>query len=124
MIENAVGVFGLPLGMAMNFVVNGREVLVPMAIEEPSVVAGASFMAKLARAGGGFRATSNEPQMIGQIQVLDVEDPDEARRGACSTIRPRSWPRSMASTRCSPGWAAGRVTSRPGSCVRPPSARC
>ena len=55
MIENAVGVFGLPLGVAMNFVVNGREVLVPMAIEEPSVVAGASFMAKLARAGGGFR---------------------------------------------------------------------
>ncbi len=80
MIENAVGVFGLPLGVAMNFVVNGREVLVPMAIEEPSVVAGASFMAKLARAGGGFRATSNEPQMIAQLQVLDLKDPDEARR--------------------------------------------
>jgi len=80
MIENTVGVFGLPLGVALNFVVNGREVLVPMAIEEPSVVAGASFMAKLARAGGGFNATSTEPQMIAQLQVLDLADPDEARR--------------------------------------------
>jgi len=80
MIENTVGIFGLPLGVAMNFVVNGREVLVPMAIEEPSVVAGASFMAKLARAGGGFQATSSEPQMIAQLQVLDLKDPDEARR--------------------------------------------
>jgi hydroxymethylglutaryl-CoA reductase len=80
MIENGVGVFGLPLGVAMNFVVNGREVLVPMAIEEPSVVAGASFMARLARAGGGFQATSSEPQMIAQLQVLDLKDPDEARR--------------------------------------------
>ena len=80
MVENAVGVFGLPLGVALNFVVNGREVLVPMAIEEPSVVAGASFMAKLARAGGGFQATSSEPQMIAQLQVLDLADPDDARR--------------------------------------------
>ena len=51
MIENVVGVYALPLGLALNFVVNGREVLVPMEVEEPSVVAGASFMAKLARAG-------------------------------------------------------------------------
>lgn len=80
MVENAVGVFGLPLGVALNFVVNGREVLVPMAIEEPSVVAGASFMAKLARAGGGFQATSGEPHMIAQLQVLDLPDPDDARR--------------------------------------------
>jgi hydroxymethylglutaryl-CoA reductase len=80
MIENAIGVFGLPLGVALNFVVNGREVLVPMAIEEPSVIAGVSFMAKLARAGGGFSATSTEPQMIAQLQVLDLADPDEARR--------------------------------------------
>ena len=74
MIENVVGVHGLPLGIALNFMVNGREVLVPMAIEEPSVVAGASFMAKLARAGGGFTATSNPPEMIGQMQVLDISD--------------------------------------------------
>jgi hydroxymethylglutaryl-CoA reductase len=80
MIENAIGVFGLPLGVALNFVVNGREVLIPMAIEEPSVIAGVSFMAKLVRADGGFTATSTEPQMIAQLQVLDLADPDEARR--------------------------------------------
>ena len=74
MVENAVGSFGLPLGIGLNFIVNGREVLVPMAIEEPSVVAGASFMAKLARLGGGFNASMAAPEMIGQIQVLDVKD--------------------------------------------------
>ncbi|NMB67569.1 MAG: hydroxymethylglutaryl-CoA reductase, degradative [Chloroflexi bacterium] len=79
MIENAVGVFGLPLGVAQNFVVNGREVLVPMAIEEPSVVAGASFMARLARAGGGFSASASAPEMIGQMQILDLDEPYTAR---------------------------------------------
>jgi hydroxymethylglutaryl-CoA reductase len=80
MIENVVGVFGLPLGIAVNFVVNGREVLVPMAIEEPSVVAGASFMARLAREGGGFSAESTAPEMIAQLQVLEVRDLEGARR--------------------------------------------
>ncbi len=79
MVENVAGVFGLPLGIAQNFVVNGREVLVPMAIEEPSVVAGASFMAKLAAAGGGFSAHTSAPEMIGQMQVLDLDDPNTAR---------------------------------------------
>lgn len=80
MIENVVGVHGLPLGIALNFIVNGREVLVPMAIEEPSVVAGASYMAKLARAGGGFSAQTTAPEMIGQMQILDVDDPLTARK--------------------------------------------
>lgn len=80
MIENAVGVFGLPLGVAVNFEVNGRDVLVPMAIEEPSVVAGASFMAKLARTGGGFTCQTSAPEMIAQIQVLDVPDMQLALR--------------------------------------------
>ena len=79
MIENVVGLHSLPLGLAVNFAVNGRDVLVPMAVEEPSVVAGASFTAKLARAGGGFRATTTAPEMIGQLQVLDVADPWSAR---------------------------------------------
>ena len=74
MVENALGTFGLPLGIGLNFMVNGREVLVPMVIEEPSVVAGASFMAKLARERGGFTASVSAPEMIGQIQVLDVKD--------------------------------------------------
>jgi hydroxymethylglutaryl-CoA reductase len=79
MVENAVGVFGLPLGIAQNFIVNGRDVLVPMVIEEPSVVAGASFMARLARPSGGFFAHTTPPEMIGQIQLLDVPDPHTAR---------------------------------------------
>jgi hydroxymethylglutaryl-CoA reductase len=79
MVENVVGVHALPLGIALNFVVNGREVLVPMAIEEPSVVAGASYMAKLARSGGGFYAHTTPPEMIGQIQILDVSDLPAAR---------------------------------------------
>jgi hydroxymethylglutaryl-CoA reductase len=72
MIENVVGVHGLPLGIGLNFHINGRDVLVPMAIEEPSVVAGASFMAKLVREGGGFFTTSTAPEMIGQMQLVDV----------------------------------------------------
>jgi len=79
MIENVVGLYSLPLGIAANFVVNGRDVLVPLVVEEPSVVAGASFAAKLARASRGFRATTTMPEMIGQLQVLDVTDPWSAR---------------------------------------------
>jgi hydroxymethylglutaryl-CoA reductase len=80
MIENVIGVHALPLGIALNFIVNGHQVLVPMAIEEPSVVAGASFMAKLARAGGGFTATTTAPEMIGQMQVLEVVNLQRARQ--------------------------------------------
>ncbi len=79
MIENAIGLYSLPLGIGLNFQVNGRDVLVPMTLEEPSVVAGASFMAKLARAGGGFQATCSAPEMIGQMQLLDVDDIPSAR---------------------------------------------
>jgi len=79
MVENVIGLYALPLGIALNFIVNGRDVLVPMAIEEPSVVAGASFMAKLARAGGGFKAHTTPPEMIGQMQLLDVPNLQAAR---------------------------------------------
>ncbi|HET9589318.1 MAG TPA: hydroxymethylglutaryl-CoA reductase, degradative, partial [Anaerolineales bacterium] len=79
MIENVIGLHSLPLGIALNFQVNGRDVLAPMAIEEPSVVAGASYMAKLARAGGGFTATATEPLMIGQMQVINVTNLHEAK---------------------------------------------
>jgi len=78
MVENVIGVHSLPLGLGLNFQINGRDVLVPMAIEEPSVVAGASFMAKLARAGGGFQTTSSAPLMIGQMQVLNITNLQEA----------------------------------------------
>jgi len=79
MIENVIGTFSLPVGIALNFQVNGRDVLVPMAVEEPSIVAGASFMAKLVREGGGFTAETTDPIMIGQIQILDVKDLAAAR---------------------------------------------
>src|SRR3972149_2229406 len=69
MIENALGVFGLPIGIAANFRINRRDVLIPMAIEEPSVVAGASFAARLARDGGGFNFSSSQPPMLSQIQI-------------------------------------------------------
>ena len=80
MIENVIGTYDLPLGIGLNFVVNGRDVLVPMVIEEPSVVAGASFMAKLARAGGGFIAGTTEPLMIGQLQLLQIDNLHESAR--------------------------------------------
>ena len=79
MIENVVGTYALPLGIAVNFLVNGRDYLVPMTVEEPSVLAAISHAAKLIRAGGGFQAESTEPVMIGQIQVLDVPDLEAAR---------------------------------------------
>ncbi len=74
MIENAVGVYALPLGIATNFLVNNEDYLVPMVIEEPSVVAAVSNAARLFRAGGGFTTSSDEPIMIGQIQILDLPD--------------------------------------------------
>ena len=79
MVENVIGTFELPLGIAGNFLVNGREYLVPMAVEEPSVVAAASYMAKLAREGGGFETSSTGPLMRAQVQVIGVADPYGAR---------------------------------------------
>ena len=79
MIENVVGSMPLPLGIAVNFVINGKDYLIPMAIEEPSVVAAASNAAKIAGDKGGFQTSSTEPIMIGQIQVTDVPDPSSAK---------------------------------------------
>ena len=79
MIENVVGTIPVPLGIAVNFLVNKRDCLVPMAIEEPSVVAAASYAAKMAREGGGFRTSSTPPIMIGQIQAVGIKDPYAAR---------------------------------------------
>jgi len=79
MIENVVGAMPVPLGIAVNFLVNGKDYLIPMAIEEPSVVAAASNAAKMARDKGGFTAFCTEPIMIGQVQVLDVVDPYGAK---------------------------------------------
>ena len=74
MIENVIGVFSLPLGIATNFLVNRKNYLIPMAIEEPSVVAAASNAAKMARERGGFTALTTPSVMIGQIQLVDIKD--------------------------------------------------
>lgn len=79
MVENVVGVLPLPLGIAANFTINGQDRLVPMATEEPSVVAAASNMAGVARHAGGFFCSTSDPIMIAQIQVIDVLDPHGAR---------------------------------------------
>jgi hydroxymethylglutaryl-CoA reductase len=80
MIENAVGTFGLPLGLGLNMVVNGRDYIVPMAVEEPSVVAAVSFAAKIVREGGGFIAEADDALMYGQVQITGYGDPDQAVR--------------------------------------------
>jgi hydroxymethylglutaryl-CoA reductase len=77
LIENVIGRYALPFGVAANFIINGREVVIPMVVEEPSIVAACSFAAKLARPAG-FTADADPPIMIGQIQVLDVPDPQAA----------------------------------------------
>ena len=80
MIENVVGTSELPFGLGLHFLVNGKEYVIPMCIEEPSVVAAASYAAKLARPSGGFEASSTDPVMIGQIQILGFEDFEKARK--------------------------------------------
>lgn len=80
MIENVIGTFQLPLGLGLNFLINGKEYIVPMAIEEASVVASASHIAKIVRDAGGFVAESSERLMIGQIQVVGCSDFEEAKR--------------------------------------------
>ncbi|MCA0318437.1 MAG: hydroxymethylglutaryl-CoA reductase, degradative [Proteobacteria bacterium] len=79
MIENVVGTLSIPVGIAANFTINDRDYLIPMATEEPSVVAAASNMASVARHHGGFRTSSDLPIMVSQIQVVGVADPRGAR---------------------------------------------
>lgn len=79
MIENVIGTFELPMAVAGYFQINGKDVIVPMVVEEPSIVAAASFMAKLAREAGGFRTSSTGPLMRAQVQIVGVSDPYGAR---------------------------------------------
>ena len=80
MVENVIGVFPEPLGVAVNFQVNGKDYLIPMATEEPSVIAAASNAAKMVRDGGGFHTSSTTPVMIGQIQVVKLKDAQDAKK--------------------------------------------
>jgi hydroxymethylglutaryl-CoA reductase len=87
MIENVIGVLGLPIGLGLNFQINGKDYVVPMVVEEPSIVAAISAAAKLARASGGFRTSSTAPVLIGQIQVIDVPDIQAAQGAVLSRKR-------------------------------------
>jgi len=80
MVENVIGVFPEPLGLAVNFQINGRDYLIPMATEEPSVIAAACYAAKMVRDGGGFHTSSTAPIMIGQVQVVDLKDSLQAKK--------------------------------------------
>lgn len=80
MIENTIGLFSFPLGIGTNFLINQKDYLIPMVIEEPSVVAAVSNAAKLFRAGGGFISHSDKPIMIGQIQLLNIEDTKNSKK--------------------------------------------
>lgn len=84
MSENVIGTIKLPVGIATNFLIDGKEYVVPMCIEEPSVVAAASHAAKLARAGGGFKTVCTPSIMIGQIQLMDIKEPAKAREAILS----------------------------------------
>ena len=79
MIENVVGVFGLPMGVALNFLINNRDYVIPLVVEEPSIVAGLCGAARLARLGGGFVAEEVTPILIGQVQVVLDGDPEAAK---------------------------------------------
>ena len=80
MVENVIGVFPEPMGIGVNFQVNGKDYLIPMATEEPSVIAAASYAAKMVRDGGGFHTSSTAPVMIGQIQVVKIKDAKIAKK--------------------------------------------
>jgi hydroxymethylglutaryl-CoA reductase len=80
MIENVIGVMGLPIGLGVNFLINDKDYVVPLAVEEPSIVAALSYAAKTARTSGGFTSWSSEPILIGQIQLVDVPNTSKARR--------------------------------------------
>jgi len=88
MIENVLGTMAYPFGVAVNFRINGRDYLIPMALEEPSVVAAASNMARLMREGDGVRTSTTDPVMIGQIQILEIPDMEAAEK-ALSEAKPR-----------------------------------
>lgn len=79
MIENVIGTFELPIGVAANFTLNGRDYIIPMVVEEPSVVAAASYMARIARDCGGFETSVSEPLMRAQVQIVGLSDPHGAR---------------------------------------------
>ena len=87
MVENVIGVFSLPIGLGLNFLINGKDYVVPMVVEEPSIIAAVSSAAKIVRNAGGFRSKSTAPILIGQIQVVDIEHPSHAQKAILQNKR-------------------------------------
>ena len=79
MIENVIGVMGMPVGLGLNFSINSKDYVVPLAVEEPSIVAALSSAAKIARESGGYTTVATDPILVGQIQVLNIENIEQAR---------------------------------------------
>lgn len=120
MIENVVGRHALPLAVALNFQIDDTDYLVPMAIEEPSVVAAASNAARMVRQSGGFRADVSAPVMIGQVQLCDIDDPDRAVQALAAAepevlTRARALVPGLCARGGGPVGLETRVLSRPGS---------
>lgn len=80
MIENVVGVMGLPLGLGLNFLINGKDYIVPLVVEEPSIVAGLSGAARITRLSGGIEVETTDPILIGQVQIANIKDPERAKK--------------------------------------------
>jgi hydroxymethylglutaryl-CoA reductase len=105
LVENALGIYGLPLGLGLNFRINGRDYLVPMAVEEPSVIAAASNAARMVRASGGFHAEADDPVMTAQVELVGVAEPE------VSAARIRAHEREILDLACA---AVPRLVSRGG----------
>ena len=84
MIENVIGVMGMPIGLGLNFLINDKEYVIPMAVEEPSIVAALSAAAKISRPGGGFKTECTDPILTGQIQVVAIKNLEQARNDLLS----------------------------------------
>ena len=84
MIENVIGVMGMPIGLGLNFLIDNKEYVIPMAVEEPSIVAALSAAAKISRSGGGFSTVCSDPILTGQIQVVGIKSLDQARNDLMS----------------------------------------
>jgi hydroxymethylglutaryl-CoA reductase len=112
MVENAIGTFSFPLGIATNFVINNKEYLIPMVIEEPSVIAAASKAAKIAKIHGGFRMQNAESYSIGQIQVVNVEPKDAAPKVLANSDEILALANSKSNTLSKIGKGAKQVTCK------------
>ena len=119
MIENVIGTYALPMGIAPNFRIDGVDYIVPMVVEEPSVVAAAANAARMVRAGGGFSAEVAAPVMVGQVQITEVADPDAAAARIVAAAdelltRARALVPTMVERGGGPVAITARVVSRPG----------